>query len=167
MLAVSAAPSFSWVAKRPHVRDKKVLDEAVKAVLSKPQMGDEKKGTCLACLSTSSNSTTKRPCWPANSGHAKMRPPKSCCWQSGRMRIFMPLCNGDGAWNAPHTRACNACRSVSAWARGQTAPATPATVNTAGWQPVLFRALPWRWPCHQRPARATTIHRSDRNNGTA
>jgi hypothetical protein len=59
MLAVSAAPSFSWVAKRPHTRDKKVLDEAVKAVLSMPQMGEEKRGICLACLSTSSNSITK------------------------------------------------------------------------------------------------------------
>jgi hypothetical protein len=28
MLAVSIAPSFSWVAKRPHALDKKVLDEA-------------------------------------------------------------------------------------------------------------------------------------------
>ena len=36
MLAVSAAPSFSKVAKKLHARDKKVLDEAVKAVLSKP-----------------------------------------------------------------------------------------------------------------------------------
>ena len=44
MLAVSAAPSFSRVAKSPYARDKKVLDEAVKAVLSKPQMGEEKKG---------------------------------------------------------------------------------------------------------------------------
>jgi hypothetical protein len=44
MLAVSAAPSFSRVAKKLHARDKKVLDEAVKAVLSKPQMGEEKKG---------------------------------------------------------------------------------------------------------------------------
>lgn len=44
MLAVSAAPLFSRVAKRPHVREKKVLDEAVKAVLSNPQIGEEKKG---------------------------------------------------------------------------------------------------------------------------
>ena len=44
MLALSAAPSFSRVAKKLHARDKKVLDEAVKAVLSNPQMGEEKKG---------------------------------------------------------------------------------------------------------------------------
>lgn len=44
MLAVSATPSFSRVAKKLHARDKKVLDEAVKAVLSNPQIGEEKKG---------------------------------------------------------------------------------------------------------------------------
>jgi hypothetical protein len=44
MLALSAAPSFSRVAKKLHARDKKVLDEAVKAVLLNPQMGEEKKG---------------------------------------------------------------------------------------------------------------------------
>ena len=35
------------------------------------------------------------------------------------------------------------------------------------WQPVTFGTLPWRWPCHKRPARATTNHRSDRSTGTA
>ena len=44
MLAVSATPSFSRIAKKLHARDKKVLDEAIKAVLSNPQMGEEKKG---------------------------------------------------------------------------------------------------------------------------
>jgi hypothetical protein len=44
MLADSATPSFSRVTKKLHARDKKVLDEAIKAVLSNPQMGEEKKG---------------------------------------------------------------------------------------------------------------------------
>ncbi|WP_194945433.1 hypothetical protein [Limnohabitans sp. DM1] len=33
MLAVSATPSFSRVAKKLHARDKKVLDEATEAML--------------------------------------------------------------------------------------------------------------------------------------
>jgi hypothetical protein len=57
-LAVSATPSFSRVAKL-HARDKKVLDEAFKDVLSNSQMGDEKKGFRQACLTTSSNPTRR------------------------------------------------------------------------------------------------------------
>ena len=44
MLAVSATPSFSRVAKKLHARDKKVLDEAIKAILQSPHLGEEKKG---------------------------------------------------------------------------------------------------------------------------
>jgi hypothetical protein len=42
MLAVSATPSFSRVAKKLHAHDKNVLDEAIKAVLSNPQMCKKK-----------------------------------------------------------------------------------------------------------------------------
>jgi len=44
MLAVSASPSFNRVAKKLHARDKKTLDEAIKAILQNPQLGEEKKG---------------------------------------------------------------------------------------------------------------------------
>jgi mRNA-degrading endonuclease RelE of RelBE toxin-antitoxin system len=44
MLQVSASPSFNRVAKKLHARDKKTLDEAIKAILQNPQLGEEKKG---------------------------------------------------------------------------------------------------------------------------
>ena len=44
MLAVSASPSFNRVAKKLHARDKKTLDEAIKAILQNPQLGEGKKG---------------------------------------------------------------------------------------------------------------------------
>lgn len=44
MLQVSASPSFNRVTKKLHGRDKKVLDEAIKAVLENPHIGEEKKG---------------------------------------------------------------------------------------------------------------------------
>jgi mRNA-degrading endonuclease RelE of RelBE toxin-antitoxin system len=44
MLQVSASPSFNRVAKKLHARDKKSLDEAIKAILQNPQLGDKRKG---------------------------------------------------------------------------------------------------------------------------
>ena len=44
MLAVSATPSLSRIAKKLHARDKKVLDKAIQAALASPQIGEEKKG---------------------------------------------------------------------------------------------------------------------------
>jgi hypothetical protein len=44
MLQVSASPSFNRVAKKLHARDKKTLDEAIKAILQNPQLGDKRKG---------------------------------------------------------------------------------------------------------------------------
>jgi len=44
MLKVSASPSFNRVAKKLRARNKKTLDEAIKAILQKPQLGEEKKG---------------------------------------------------------------------------------------------------------------------------
>lgn len=44
MRQVSASPSFNRVAKKLHARDKKTLDEAIKAILQNPQLGEEKKG---------------------------------------------------------------------------------------------------------------------------
>jgi hypothetical protein len=42
--AVIASPSFARVAKKMHAKDKLVLDQAVKAVASKPLLGEEKRG---------------------------------------------------------------------------------------------------------------------------
>jgi len=44
MLQVSASPSFNRVAKKLRERDKKTLDEAIKAILQNRQLGEEKKG---------------------------------------------------------------------------------------------------------------------------
>ena len=44
MLQVSASPSFNRAAKKLHASDKKTLDEAIKAILQNPQLGEEKKG---------------------------------------------------------------------------------------------------------------------------
>ena len=44
MLAVSASPSFTRVAKKLHARDKIVLDEAIQSVVANPLIGEEKKG---------------------------------------------------------------------------------------------------------------------------
>jgi mRNA-degrading endonuclease RelE of RelBE toxin-antitoxin system len=44
MLQISASPSFNRVAKKLHARDKKTLDEAIKALLQNPQLGEEKAG---------------------------------------------------------------------------------------------------------------------------
>jgi hypothetical protein len=44
MLKVSASPSFNRVANKLHTRDKNTLDEAIKAILQNPQLGEEKKG---------------------------------------------------------------------------------------------------------------------------
>ena len=44
MLAVNATPSFSRAAKKLHARDKKVLDQAIQAILVNPPLGEEKKG---------------------------------------------------------------------------------------------------------------------------
>lgn len=44
MLAVNATPSFSRAAKKLHARDKKVLDQAIQAILANPPLGEEKKG---------------------------------------------------------------------------------------------------------------------------
>jgi mRNA-degrading endonuclease RelE of RelBE toxin-antitoxin system len=43
MLKVSASPSFNRVAKKLHARDKKTLDEAIKAILQNPQLGEKRK----------------------------------------------------------------------------------------------------------------------------
>lgn len=42
--AVIASPSFARIAKKLHAKDKSALDQAVKAVASNPQLGDEKRG---------------------------------------------------------------------------------------------------------------------------
>jgi mRNA-degrading endonuclease RelE of RelBE toxin-antitoxin system len=44
MLQVSASPSFNRMAKKLHARDKKTLDEAIKAMLQNPQLGEKRKG---------------------------------------------------------------------------------------------------------------------------
>lgn len=44
MLAVLSTPSFDRVVKKLHPKDKKVLDEAVKAVATDPAIGEEKRG---------------------------------------------------------------------------------------------------------------------------
>lgn len=44
VLTVLATPSFTRVAKKLHAKDKKVLDQAIKAVAADPSLGEEKKG---------------------------------------------------------------------------------------------------------------------------
>jgi mRNA-degrading endonuclease RelE of RelBE toxin-antitoxin system len=44
MLKVNASPSFDRVTKKLHARDKKTLDEAIKAILQNPQLGEKRKG---------------------------------------------------------------------------------------------------------------------------
>lgn len=46
-LNVCASPSFTRVAKKLHAKDKKVLDQAVKAVAIDPMIGEEKRGDLL------------------------------------------------------------------------------------------------------------------------
>jgi len=43
-LVVLSTVSFDRVAKKLHAKDKKVLDEAVKAVATDPSIGEEKRG---------------------------------------------------------------------------------------------------------------------------
>lgn len=43
-LSVCASPSFARVAKKPHAKDKKVLDQAVQNIASNPAIGEEKRG---------------------------------------------------------------------------------------------------------------------------
>ena len=43
-LAVFSTGSFDRVVKKMHAKDKKVLDEAVKAVATDPSVGEEKRG---------------------------------------------------------------------------------------------------------------------------
>ena len=44
MLVVQSTLSFDRVVKKMHPRDKKVLDDAVKAVATDPAIGEEKRG---------------------------------------------------------------------------------------------------------------------------
>ena len=43
-LAVKTVPSFDRVLKKLHAKDKKVVDEAVRAVATDPSIGEEKRG---------------------------------------------------------------------------------------------------------------------------
>ena len=44
LLKISASPTFMRTAKKLHAKDKKVLDQAINNVASKPSLGEEKKG---------------------------------------------------------------------------------------------------------------------------
>jgi hypothetical protein len=55
MLQVSASPSFNRVAKKLHTRDKKTLDEAIKAILQIRNWAKKGKATTRMCSSTNSN----------------------------------------------------------------------------------------------------------------
>lgn len=43
-LAVKTIPSFDRVLKKLHAKDKKIVDEAVRAVANDPSIGEEKRG---------------------------------------------------------------------------------------------------------------------------
>jgi len=43
-LNVRASPSFTRIAKKLHAKDKQALDQAVKAIASDPNIGEEKRG---------------------------------------------------------------------------------------------------------------------------
>lgn len=44
VLSILSTPSFDRVVKRMHARDKKVIDQAVMAIVTDPAIGEEKKG---------------------------------------------------------------------------------------------------------------------------
>ena len=44
MLNITAAPSFSRIAKKLHAKDKQILDDAIQWIAANLQSGEEKKG---------------------------------------------------------------------------------------------------------------------------
>lgn len=47
---VSATPSFQRTVKKLHAPDKLVMDDAIRAIMAQPDVGDAKKGDLLGVL---------------------------------------------------------------------------------------------------------------------
>jgi hypothetical protein len=44
MLVIRAVPTFTRIAKKLHLQEKKILDQAVKKIAHEPNLGQEKRG---------------------------------------------------------------------------------------------------------------------------